>query len=298
MLHRGQRSPSSLVPHRKQTDRGAEARGPSEPGPISGRGGGAGCGRLGAPTPVVEAGREGAGEVGGASAGGDSVAGLGAPTGAGDDKLGGGVGVEGGGGGFDSSGFSRRRRRNSATILGNERPTLLTIRRDAARRGFDGSRSYRTMPPTPSARIQELMIELPPPPSPAGAYSPVVVAGSNAWVSGQIATENGRIMHPGLVDSDVPLGLAQQLARRATLQGLSALVAALGSIDRIERVLRVGVYVASSPGFVRQHEVGNGATELLISVFGEVGRPARVSMGVTALPLGGPVEVELAVQVR
>ncbi len=101
------------------------------------------------------------------------------------------------------------------------------------------------------------------------------------------------MVSPGRVDADVAFEDAHQLARRATLQAVSALVQELGSIDRIQRILRVGVYVASSPGFVRQHEVANGSTELLIELFGDAGRPARASIGVYSLPLNAPVELEL-----
>lgn len=148
---------------------------------------------------------------------------------------------------------------------------------------------------SPSETLQALGIELPPPPRPAGTYAPVVTSPGFAWVSGQIVVEAGAVAHPGTVDREVPFEVAQDLARRATLQGLSALRHALGSIDRIRQVLRVAVYVASSPGFGRQHEVANGATEVLVRVFGERGRPARVAMGVAALPLNAPVEVELLV---
>lgn len=114
-------------------------------------------------------------------------------------------------------------------------------------------------------------------------------------MSGQIVLHEGTALHPGLVDRDVSLDTAKELARTATLQALSALAAALGSLDRVERILRVAVYVASTPTFVRQHEVANGATELLTAVFGDAGRPARVAMGVVALPLNAPVEVEMFV---
>jgi enamine deaminase RidA (YjgF/YER057c/UK114 family) len=146
----------------------------------------------------------------------------------------------------------------------------------------------------PSARLAQQGITLPPPPRPAGTYA-VVVEGDRAWVSGQIATEDGRVLSPGLVDRDVDLERARELARKGALQALSALAATLGSVDRIRRALRLGVYVASSPGFYRQHEVANGASELLVEVFEEAGRPARSSFGVSALPLNAPVEVELLV---
>lgn len=133
---------------------------------------------------------------------------------------------------------------------------------------------------------------LPPPPQARGTYAPVVIDGKRAWVSGQIVIEDGNVVHPGLVDRDVPVHVAKELARRASLQALSALAAALGSIDRIERFIKVTIYVASSPGFDRQHEVANGATDLLVDVFGEGGQPARASVGVAALPLNAAVEVD------
>ncbi|MGA8303570.1 MAG: RidA family protein [Thermoplasmata archaeon] len=154
------------------------------------------------------------------------------------------------------------------------------------------------MDPTPSERLRVLGIELPSPPKPAGAYSPVVESNGFAWVSGQIATEGGKVVHPGLVDRDVSPEVARGLARAATLQALSALVATLGSLDRVDRFIRVAVYVATSPGFDRPHEVANGSTELLIDIFGERGRPARIAIGVASLPLNAAVEVEFLVAIR
>jgi len=157
---------------------------------------------------------------------------------------------------------------------------------------FSAPELTANMAPTPSERLRTLGIELPPPPKPAGAYSPVVASNGFAWVSGQIATDGGKVLHPGLVDRDVSAEVARGLARTATLQALSALAASLGSIDRVRRFLRVAVYVATSPGFERPHEVANGATELLIDLFGEEGRPARIAIGVASLPLNAAVEVE------
>jgi enamine deaminase RidA (YjgF/YER057c/UK114 family) len=154
------------------------------------------------------------------------------------------------------------------------------------------------VPRSPSERLRELGLELPAPPQPAGAYAAVVVHQGFAWVAGQIATENGKVVRPGRVDRDVPLEVARDLARRATLQALSALRAELGSIDRVDRFLRVAVYVATSPGFDRPHEVANGATELLVDLYGTSGRPARIAVGVASLPLGAAVEVEFFLSVR
>jgi enamine deaminase RidA (YjgF/YER057c/UK114 family) len=148
------------------------------------------------------------------------------------------------------------------------------------------------MPASPTERLRALGFELPPPPKPAGAYSPVVSFNGIVWVSGQIVTDGGKVVRPGWVDRDVPVDVAKDLARKATLQALSAIAASLGSIDRITRFLRVAVFVATSPGFDRPHEVANGATELLIELYGESGRPARVAIGVASLPLNAAVEVE------
>jgi enamine deaminase RidA (YjgF/YER057c/UK114 family) len=148
------------------------------------------------------------------------------------------------------------------------------------------------MSSTPTQRLRELGLELPPPPRAFGTYSPAVVEGSWAFVSGQIATRGDAVVQPGLVDRDVPLDAARALARTATLQALSALAAALGSLDRVRRFVRVAVYVASSPGFDRQPEVANGATELLVELFGENGRPARIAIGTASLPRNAAVEVE------
>jgi len=150
------------------------------------------------------------------------------------------------------------------------------------------------MPPTVTDRLRELKIDLPPPPEARGAYSPVVVSERRAWVAGQIVLEQGEVASPGTVDHDVSVEVAQGLARRATLQAISALDRALNSIDRVRRIDRVVVYVASSPGFYRQHEVANGATELLVEIWGPDGRPARSAVGVAALPLNAPVEVEVS----
>jgi enamine deaminase RidA (YjgF/YER057c/UK114 family) len=149
------------------------------------------------------------------------------------------------------------------------------------------------MPDKPSDRLRELGITLPPPPRPVGSYTAALVEGGSAFVSGQIVTKDGAAVHPGRVDRDVPVARAQELARLATLQALSALADKLGTIDRVRRILRVAVFVASAEGFVRQHEVANGATDLLVEIFGESGRPARAAVGVTALPLNAPVEIEL-----
>lgn len=240
---------------------------------------------------------------GGAGGGGDGGAATGAAGGAAFGVAGGAAGAFGGGfggagwgdpaGGAGSSLSFRRRNSNMPRV---DPPTVLDCFGPGRGIAFSSRASTPAMPPTASERIRENGLTLPPPPKPAGTYSPVVVSDRRAWVSGQIVTEGGSVVHPGLVDRDVSFDVAHDLARRASLQAVSALATALGSVDRVRRVERVIVYVASSPGFVRQHEVANGATEVLVQIWGEDGRPARAAVGVAALPLNAPVEVEVVVR--
>jgi enamine deaminase RidA (YjgF/YER057c/UK114 family) len=190
------------------------------------------------------------------------------------------------------SSLSLRNRRKSNIDGDHESTCFRPFARGPPHR-FSPGPATPVVPTTPSERLRSLGLELPPAPRPVGAYSPVVLEERRAWVSGQIATEGGAPVHPGRVDGDVSLDVARNLARRASLQGVSALAAALGSIDRVRQIVRVTVYVASSPGFVRQHEVANGATEVLVQLFGENGRPSRVAVGVAYLPLNAAVEVDL-----
>jgi enamine deaminase RidA (YjgF/YER057c/UK114 family) len=150
--------------------------------------------------------------------------------------------------------------------------------------------------PSPSERLRALGLALPPPPTPKGSYAPVVRAGPLAWVSGQIVLEQGAVVRPGTVDREVPAPVASGLARRAALQALSALAYDLGGLEAIRRVVRLGVFVAVSPGFHREHEVANGASDLLIELFGDAGRASRTTVGVAGLPLNAPLEVELLVE--
>lgn len=146
-------------------------------------------------------------------------------------------------------------------------------------------------------RLTELGIELPDPPGAVGSYAPVVVDGDLAWVSGQVPLIDGSILHPGKVGADVAVEQAQEAARRCVLQALSALRAELGSLDRIARVVRVSVFVASAPGFGEQPAVANGASDLLVQILGRAGVHSRAAVGVAELPLGASVEVAMSVRV-
>ena len=148
-------------------------------------------------------------------------------------------------------------------------------------------------------RLKELGLKLPPPAEPAFQYVPVAVHGETAYVSGQLPKEeDGEIRITGKVGQDVDVGTAQQAARICVLQGLSCLRAALGSLDRVDRVLKVTGFVASASGFVHQPRVVDAASNLLVEVFGERGRHARSAVGVAELPRNVPVEIEMIVAVR
>jgi enamine deaminase RidA (YjgF/YER057c/UK114 family) len=146
-------------------------------------------------------------------------------------------------------------------------------------------------------RLSELGIELPPAPAPVASYVPVRIAEGLAFVAGQIPLEEGRTLLTGRVDSDVTVEQAQDGARRCALQALAALREALGSLDRVLAIAQVTVYVASSPGFTQQSAVANGASDVLVEVFGEEGRHARAAVGVAVLPLGASVEVAVTVAI-
>ena len=150
----------------------------------------------------------------------------------------------------------------------------------------------------PEQRLDELGIELPPVARPVASYVPVVVSGSLAFVAGQVPLEDGAPMVTGRLGDGVDVEAAQAAARRCSLQILAALRAELGSLSRIRRIVRVGVFVASAPGFTDQSTVANGASDLFVQVFGEEGRHARAAVGVAELPLGVPVEVELIAEIE
>lgn len=145
-------------------------------------------------------------------------------------------------------------------------------------------------------RLAELGIELPPAPPPVASYVPVKVVGDLAWVAGQVPMHDGAVTVSGSVGSDVTIEEANAGARRCAIQALSALRAALGSLDRVTGVVKVDVFVASAQGFTDQPTVANGASDLLVEVFGDEGRHARAAVGVPELPLGAAVEVALLVQ--
>jgi len=147
------------------------------------------------------------------------------------------------------------------------------------------------------SRLRELEIKLPAPPAPAGLYAPAVQTGSLLYISGQIPTRDGEVIRHGKCGESVTVEEAVDLARVCAINGLSAARGHLGSLDRIVQVVRVGGFVACVSGFIEHPRVVNGASQLLIDVFGEAGKHARAAVGVAELPAGVPVEVEFIFEV-
>ena len=143
-------------------------------------------------------------------------------------------------------------------------------------------------------RIVELGFELPIPPKPAGSYVPVVIEGDMIYVSGQIPLQSGTVpgIFKGKVSSTVNIETAQDAARICTLNALSQIKAALGSLDRVNRFIRVSGFVNSDPSFTDQPKVVNAASDMLSSIFGDAGKHSRSAIGVSSLPLGSAVEIE------
>jgi enamine deaminase RidA (YjgF/YER057c/UK114 family) len=149
----------------------------------------------------------------------------------------------------------------------------------------------------PSRRLADLGLSLPAVPTPVAAYVPAVRFEDVVYTAGQLPLVDGTLQAVGKVGDEVSVDEAGDCARIAALNGLAAIADLTGDLDVILRILRVVVYVASAPGFTDHPIVANGASRLLGDIFGQAGRHARSAVGVTALPLGAPVEVELMVSV-
>jgi enamine deaminase RidA (YjgF/YER057c/UK114 family) len=145
-------------------------------------------------------------------------------------------------------------------------------------------------------KLSEAGLSLPPPPQPLAAYVPAKRIGDLVYCSGQIPISRGRLLHTGQVGSDVTLEHGYACARQCALNALAAVKAEVGNLDRVAQVVQVRGFVNSAPGFDRQPEVLNGASDMLVSLFGQAGTHARAAVGVSALPRNAPVEVELVVR--
>ena len=148
------------------------------------------------------------------------------------------------------------------------------------------------------AKLEELGIQLPEPAAPVASYLPAVEAGGFLHVSGQISMREDGSLITGTLGEDTDLEAGIAAAERCGIMLLAQMKAALGSLDRVEKVVKLGGFVNSAPDFTDQPKVINGASDLMQKVFGEAGRHARSAVGVNTLPLGVAVEVDAIVKVR
>lgn len=151
---------------------------------------------------------------------------------------------------------------------------------------------------SPAGRLAALGLTLPSVAAPVAAYVPAVRTGGFVYTSGQLPTVDGKLPAVGKVGAEVSAADAAGMARTCALNALAAAASAAGGLDAIGRIVKITGFVASAPGFSGQPQVVNGASELLIEVFGQDGRHARSAVGVAELPLNAPVEVELIAELR
>ena len=146
--------------------------------------------------------------------------------------------------------------------------------------------------------LSKLNLLLPEAPKPVAAYIPAKQSGKLVFTAGQLPMVNGELISKGLLGLDVDVEEANTAARICTLNALAAIKGVIGDLDRIKQIVRVVGYVASVPTFTQQPAVVNGASELLLEIFGESGKHARSAVGMAVLPLNASVEIELTVEVE
>jgi enamine deaminase RidA (YjgF/YER057c/UK114 family) len=151
---------------------------------------------------------------------------------------------------------------------------------------------------SPEARLATLGLTLPPVAAPLAAYVPAVRSGPYVYTAGQLPLANGKLLMTGRVGAQVSVEEAASLARTCALNALAAVASVAGGLSAVTQIVKIVGFVASDPSFTGQPLVLNGASELMLEVFGDSGRHARSAVGVAVLPLDAPVEVELIAEVR
>jgi enamine deaminase RidA (YjgF/YER057c/UK114 family) len=151
---------------------------------------------------------------------------------------------------------------------------------------------------SPETRLAALGLSLPPVATPLAAYVPAVRTGSYVYTAGQLPLVDGKLLMSGKVGAQVTTAEAAALARTCALNALASVASVSGGLSAVTRVVKVVGFVASDPEFTDQAQVVNGASELLLEVFGEAGRHARSAVGMAVLPFDAPVEIELIAEVR
>ena len=154
------------------------------------------------------------------------------------------------------------------------------------------------MSDSPEARLEALGLALPPVAAPLAAYVPAVRTGQHVYTAGQLPLADGKLLMTGRVGAQVSVEEAASLARTCALNALAAVASVTGGLSAVTRIVKIVGFVASDPSFTGQPLVVNGASELMLEVFGDAGRHARSAVGVAVLPLDAPVELELIAEVR
>lgn len=150
---------------------------------------------------------------------------------------------------------------------------------------------------SPESRLEALGIGLPLAPRPLASYVPAVRSGNLVFLAGQGPVADGKLVATGKVGADLTEEEAYKAARITILNSLAVLRAEIGTLDRVRRIVKLTGWVNSAPGFTRQPWVINGASDLLVEIFGDAGRHARSAVGANELPLDIPVEIELVVEI-
>lgn len=147
-------------------------------------------------------------------------------------------------------------------------------------------------------KLQELGLSLPSPPRPVANYVPSLCSGNLLFTSGILPMKDGRPAFTGKLGGGLSVEEGRKAAREAALNALAVVREELGDLDRVNRIIRLTGHIASAPGFIEQPAVLNGASDLLVSLFGDRGRHTRVALGAAELPLNSPVELELLIEIR
>ena len=147
------------------------------------------------------------------------------------------------------------------------------------------------------AKLKALHIELPMAPKPVANYVPVVRAGDLLFLSGVLPSRDGQLILTGKLGQGITIEQGMEAAKVAALNALAIVRSEVGSLDKVKRIVKMVGHIASAPGFTDQPQVLNGASDLLVQIFGEAGKHARVAVGAAELPRQAPLEIELIVQV-
>ena len=146
-------------------------------------------------------------------------------------------------------------------------------------------------------RLKDLGISIPNAPKPAGSYVPVVLTGKLAFVSGQIPIKDGQVVYQGKVGDTQSIDDAQEAAKLCVINGLAQIEAYCGTLDNLEKIIKISGFVNSTKDFTEHPKVINPASDLLMKIFDEKGRHSRIAIGVSSLPLNATVEIDMVVEI-